>query len=272
MQKQNFNVMIVLLRKLITRIRRSYLIRIWEKNLRFSRQQFVSLGDTNSSFYRPGWKTVDLIDADYLVDLRREPLPFENDTLDGVHLSHLIEHISEEAGATIFKEIYRCLKPGGYCRLSTPDMDLLLDRYQLGDWRFFLQANGIPILKRIIKGDLSPESLLIHNRLLGWFASYSARLDTAGGPTVERQLMEEKLKSLSKYEFRDWCVSLLEANRVYAHIHLYNYQELHTALEKAGFQNIRRVAYGESTCQAMLNPPIDVSRHQTYSLYVEAIK
>ena len=258
--------------KIKNRVRRISLLRKLEKQVRFAEKKFVSLGDTNSSFYRPAWETVDLIDADYLVDFRKEPLPFENNSLDAVHSSHVIEHISQEAGLQIFQEIYRCLKSGGCCRLSTPDMDLLLDRYKLGDWRFFLQANGISILNRILKGDLFPESLLIHNSLVGWFASYSGRCDTAGGPIVDKQLVEEKLNSLSKYEFRDWCVSLLEPNRTYAHIHLYDYEELETALKTVGFQNIRKVAYGESACPAMIDPPIDRLAHKTYSLYVEAIK
>lgn len=260
------------LKSKMNRMRRSYLGRNLENKFRFSSKQYISLGDTNSSFFRPGWKTLDLVNADYIVDFRKDALPFKNDTVDAVHSSHVIEHLSQEAGLWLFQEIYRCLKPGGFCRFATPNMDLFLDHYNHGDWRFFLQADGTSILNRIIKGNLSPESLLMHNRLVGWFASYSGRLDTAGGPIVDKQLVEEKLNSLSKYEFRNWCVSLLEANRVYAHIHLYDYQELSTALEKTGFQNIRKVEYGESACQAMLNPPIDVPKHQIYSLYVEAIK
>ena len=256
----------------INRLRRTSLGRKLENQVRFAEKKFISLGDTNSSFYRPGWETADLINADYLVDFRQEPLPFENDSLDGVHSSHVIEHISQEAGLQLFQEIYRCLKPGGVFRFSTPDMDLLLERYKLSDWKFFLQADGSYILKRILNGDLSSESLLIHNRLVGWFASYSGRCDTAGGPIVDKELLEEKLTSLSKYKFRDWCVSLLEPNRTYAHIHLYDYQELETGLKTVGFENICKTKYGESACPAMVNPPIDRLKHKTYSLYVEAIK
>jgi SAM-dependent methyltransferase len=153
------------------KMRRSLLGRELENQFRFSGKKFVALGDTNSSFYRPGWKTLDLIDADYIVDFRKEPLPFDNETLDAVHSSHMIEHISYDDGIKLFQEIYRCLKPGGYLRLATPDMDLLLERYQIGDWRFFLQADGSKILKRICKGDLLPESILLHN-LLTQVASY----------------------------------------------------------------------------------------------------
>lgn len=256
----------------INRLRRTSLGRKFENQVRFPEKKFVSLGDTNSSFYRPGWETADLINADYLVDFRQKSLPFENNSLNGIHSSHVIEHISQEAGLKLFQEIYRCLKPGGVCRFSTPDMNLLLERYRLNDWQFFLQAGGTDILKRILNGDLPPESLLIHNRLVAWFASYSGRCDTAGGPIVDKDLLEKNLNSLSKYEFRDWCVSLLEPNRTYAHIHLYDYEELETILKIVGFQNIRKVSYGESACSAMIDPPIDRLKRKIYSLYVEAIK
>jgi len=252
--------------------RRSMIGRKLEKQLRSSKKRFVSLGDTHTSFFRPGWETADLINADHIVDFRSQCLPFADQTLDIVHSSHVVEHISNESGLHVFKEIYRCLKPGGTLRISTPDMDLLLDRYRSADWQFFLEADGQYILSRVIRGDLSPESILLHNRLVGWFASYSGRLDTAGGPIVDLQTVENKLTTLSKYDFRDWCVGLLKTERTYAHIHLYDYDELHMSLMKAGFSTIYRSTYRESQCDAMMNPPIDSQKHQIYSLYVEATK
>ncbi len=261
-----------ILRVNLGKLRRSKLGRKIEKNIRFPGKRFVSLGDTCSSFYRPGWETVDLVDADYILDFRKEPLPFGDEMIDAAYSSHVIEHISFDDGLKLFSEVYRCLKPGGVFRISTPDMDLLLSRYLSNDWRFFLQADGDYILRRVCKGILPPESLLIHNRLIGWFASYSGRLDTAGGPIVSPQLVEEKLNKLSKYQFRDWCVSLLEPGRIYAHIHLYDYNELYATLRKVGFSQVEKSEYGKSNNPVMLNPSIDSAKHKIYSLYVEAVK
>jgi len=259
-------------KKKIISLRQSYLGRKLEHTIRFPKQKFITLGDNNSSFFRPGWETANLFDADYIIDFRQDNLPFENNTLDAVHCSHVIEHISNEAGLKLIQEIYRCLKPGCYFRLSTPDMDLLLDKYRKGDWTFFLRANGKSLLNKIIQGDLVPESLLMHNCLVAWFASYSGRLDTGGGPIVNQQLVESKLATLSKYEFRDWCVSLLEKGRTFSHIHLYDYEELYFLLKKAGFKEIYRSYYGKSVCPAMSHPPVDIPKHKLYSLYVEVIK
>ncbi len=195
-------------------------------------------------------------------------MPFANESVDVVHSSHVIEHLSYDQGMRLFREIHRCLKNGGYFRLATPDMDLLLDRHRAEDWRFFLDANGQSILNGIRAGRLPPESLLLHNRLVGWFASYS----DGGGPLVEERQVGDKLASLTKYEFRDWCTSLLEPNRTAAHVHLYDFDELSAALIKAGFQAVQKSSWGESECSEMLNPPIDRPERRSYSLYAEARK
>lgn len=240
--------------------------------IRYGSKKLVSLGDTNRSFFRPGWRTCDLVDADYIIDFRKNQLPFPENSLDAIHSSHLIEHISTDAGLKLFREIFRCLKPRGIFRVSTPDMSLLIAQYKKENWRFFLQADGSDILQRICKGYLPPESILMHNRLIGWFASYSGRLDTGGGPIADKDIVDKNLRNLSRYEFRDWCVSLLEPQRVYAHVHLYDYEELFNALESVGFSTIKKVKYGESISPYMVNPVIDQPKHKIYSLYVEVIK
>lgn len=202
----------------------------------------ISIGDTNGNFFRPGWRTVDLLNADVVCDMRKNGLPFEDNSLDAAHASHLVEHISDPK--QLFCEVHRCLKPGGIFRLSTPDLDLLISKCHENDWRWFLGADGPFILERVIEGRLPPESLMIHNRLVGWLASYSGRLDTAGGPVIEKELVDEKLGFLSKYEFRDWCVSLLESDRVHAHVHVYDYEELDSVLRSYGFSEVVRKESG----------------------------
>jgi len=51
----------------------------------------------------------------------RNPLPFEDNTFDGVLLSHVIEHMDCQDGLKLFREIRRVLKPGGCFMVSTPD-------------------------------------------------------------------------------------------------------------------------------------------------------
>ncbi len=248
--------------------RDSVMLRRVRDAMRFRKGRFVTLGDRNPSFYRPGWVTVDLVNADFRCDLRSDDLPFAAESVEAMHSSHLVEHLSSDQGAGLFREVHRCLETEGYFRVVTPDMDLLLERYRAGDWRFFLEANGPFILRGIRAGRIPPASLLIHNQLAGWFASYSG----GGGPIVNEGLLKEKLAPSTKYEFRDWCTSLLEPGRTPAHVHLYDFDELSAALGDVGFQDVRQLSWGESGCSEMLNPPIDRQERRSYSLYVEARK
>lgn len=68
----------------------------------------------------------------YTVDVERETLPFSDNTYDLVIFSEIIEHLRN----TPFKalgEVYRVLKPGGICLLSTPQITMLMR------WRFLLR-------------------------------------------------------------------------------------------------------------------------------------
>jgi SAM-dependent methyltransferase len=232
----------------------------------------VSIGDTNYSLIKLGWKTVDIVDADYLCDIRKDPLPFQSCSVDAINSSHVVEHLEPQAARNFYAECYRALKPGGVLRISTPDADLLIDKYMQGDWHFFVRADGQYIFSRIYAGDIPPESLLLHNRLVGWFASYSGRVDTGGGPIVSKLEVDGRLASGDVRDFSDWCVSLLEDGRTYAHVNVYESTRLYKELREAGFTEIIPSGYGSSDHALLVSSRIDKEKHKSYSLYVDAMK
>ena len=61
-------------------------------------------------------------------DVRRR-LPFEDNTFDAVYAMHVIEHLSPREGLHFVQELKRVLKPGGICRLSTPDLEDIARNY-----------------------------------------------------------------------------------------------------------------------------------------------
>lgn len=135
-----------------------------------------------------------MINADYCCDVRYEPLPFDDESIDIINCSHLIEHISSDCAIHLFGEAYRCLKRGGLIRISTPDLDEIIARYRNDDWLFFIKANGRNILNNMASGKLPADSILLPNLFVQWLASYSGRLDSAGGRLSAKNVSIWRLK------------------------------------------------------------------------------
>lgn len=77
----------------------------------------------------PGWLNSDLIAGDVFLDLTR-PLPLPNGAFAFVFGEHVIEHIPDRAGERLLAELLRILRPGGVLRLTTPDLQKLIELYE----------------------------------------------------------------------------------------------------------------------------------------------
>ena len=65
--------------------------------------------------------TVDLVEpADVVCDIRK--LPFEDDSVDGVYASHVLEHFYSHEIDDVLSEWKRVIKPGGKIILAVPDI------------------------------------------------------------------------------------------------------------------------------------------------------
>lgn len=243
----------------------------------FWKSKRLVLGDTNKRFACWGWETVDIVDADNNVNFRNDALPFPDESVSLVFSSHVIEHISDESAFHLFSEVHRILKKGGAFRVVCPDLDKVIRAYKENNLYFFLQAEGARscLIRGIEAGELTKDSLLLHNNLIRTLASYA---DTGGGPIVKKEVVDQKLKDYNKYEFAKWCVSLLdqdclEAKHAWGHINAYDFPKLKTMLEEAGFSNnVVRSSLGQSGIKKLRKLHFDQKRHEWISLYVEAIK
>jgi len=57
------------------------------------------------------------------LDLRTEPLPFEENSFDAIYANHVIEHMFLEEALFSLREIRRVLKKGGVLRVTVPDLE-----------------------------------------------------------------------------------------------------------------------------------------------------
>ena len=71
---------------------------------------------------KKGFKIVSLIpEADYVHNLDEYPLPFEDNSIEEIRASHIIEHLKEPLD--FLKECYRIMKPGAIIVIRVPHMD-----------------------------------------------------------------------------------------------------------------------------------------------------
>ena len=105
-----------------------------------SKRRKVNLGGGNQ--YKRYWENVDLyansVYIEYKINfLNVQLLPFENESVEKIFSSHLLEHLPDDAVLNLLKECERCLKVGGRLRISVPDMDKAFKAYLESNWDFF---------------------------------------------------------------------------------------------------------------------------------------
>jgi predicted SAM-dependent methyltransferase len=77
-----------------------------------------------------GWVNIDIDhpSAEIQHDIRTG-LPFEDDTVSHVFTEHMIEHVTRPEALAFLVECNRVLQPGGVIRVSTPNLDVVVDAY-----------------------------------------------------------------------------------------------------------------------------------------------
>src|SRR5574342_1420730 len=58
--------------------------------------------------------------VDLVVDLRKTPWPWADNSVAEVHCSHFLEHLTGAERIGFFNELYRVLVPGGKCQIIVP--------------------------------------------------------------------------------------------------------------------------------------------------------
>lgn len=92
---------------------------------------------------KKGWLNSDLFpESRELLHLdATKPFPFKDNTFDYIFSEHMIEHVTYEKGHEMLKECYRTLVKDGKLRISTPDLQFLIDLYS--ENKSTLQSNYI---------------------------------------------------------------------------------------------------------------------------------
>lgn len=101
----------------------------------------------------------------------RGALGFEADSVEAIYLGQCVEHFNRQAELPgLLHECYELLKPGGRIRITTPDLDILLDAYRLGRMHqfvreqpaYYAKADPADQLAYIMYGATGPECTVEH--------------------------------------------------------------------------------------------------------------
>jgi predicted SAM-dependent methyltransferase len=90
--------------------------------------------------YLEGWTNVDANLVSARIDVWANftnGLPFPDNTIDIFYSHHVIEHFPDHLLPAHFKEMFRCLKPGGGFRVGGPNGDAAAKKLAEGDAAWF---------------------------------------------------------------------------------------------------------------------------------------
>lgn len=198
-------------------------------------------------------------------DIREDDIPFENESVDRIYCSHVIEHIELNFVHNMLRESYRVLKPGGVFRIACPDAEYMYRMSKIGKeyWTW---------LKPTFEGYKWPwEEVRAVDCLVQEIAT--ARLQRVGRLRYEEDY-EKKFDSMNMNDFLQYISKDIPWNVNYIgdHINYWTEDKLFKELRSCGYSKIVRSIYCGSYSDVMRNPAyFDLTRPQM-SLYMEAFK
>lgn len=83
------------------------------------------------STYHKDWKNIDFISNSEYVQRHNllKGIPLEENSVDILYHSHVLEHFSKEDGKKFIQECYRVLKRDGIIRIAVPDFEKIAREY-----------------------------------------------------------------------------------------------------------------------------------------------
>lgn len=249
-----------------------------------SYKRFYNVGA--GGFSHPYWMNVDnnrlnANESNFLFyDLfSLEKLPLENNIAELIYTSHCIEHVNDLAVKNLFKEAYRVLKPGGYFRIVTPDIDLAYDAYVNNDRGYFYWIDDYSSPEKVKQSDIRKP---LNEETLAqiFLEDFAATVSESANEGSEKRISDAELKRFfSEMEYEkalDYIVSFcpLEIHKKYPfkHMNWMNENKVRRLLTEAGFNMVYRSGYGQSHSSVLRNTDLFDSSLPKISLYMEARK
>ena len=98
----------------------------------------------------------------YFLDVKKK-LPLENDSVECIYASHMLEHLSRKGAFFFINESLRVLKKEGVLRLSVPDLQIIINDYKQNN-------NADAFMEKILVAP--PPIETIKQKILLFFSGY----------------------------------------------------------------------------------------------------
>lgn len=199
-------------------------------------------------------------------DIRSDPLPYKDGTVDNIYVNHVIEHIETPHIERLFSEAFRVLKSGGVMRIGCPDAEFLFE-VSTFDNGYWAHRKGW-FRKNLRKGTPAPTkedafiSQVATPRLTGYapgLPDKAVRLET-----LDPERYSETLQSLREgLEFRP--------EQPNDHINNWDFARVRDLGLRSGFRHAVRSKPNGSVSRIMQARDFDRNHHHM-SLYVDLVK
>ena len=224
-------------------------------------------------FRHSHWTNLDLKESDLSINwigddinhnlLSNTKIPLEDNSLDAIYASHIIEHLPQNSVEYFFKDAKRLLKSGGIMRISVPNTDLAISAFQRDDKRFFEEFYS----ERC--NDISMSNLLVR------YVATQA-VDTKFSNNSLHKI--DKLNNMNYQEILDFLNKLcLECDIEYQsknfqdHVNWFTEPKLLSVFKNAGFAKINTSGFGQSYYPQFRDTRYFDKTLSHVSLYVEGI-
>lgn len=160
--------------------------------------------------YKEDWVNVDNNSDENIerLDLNwdmRNPLPFEENSVDYVFNEHFLEHLTVEEGQVVIKDLMRVLKPGGVLRIAVPDLEVVVNKYLKNN------LTEDPTIKKFDLTWIKTRAEFINVSFRWWghkwlydFEELKRRIEEAGFLKIERcELGKSSHPALNNLEIRE---------------------------------------------------------------------
>jgi SAM-dependent methyltransferase len=213
---------------------------------RLKESTYVNLGA--GKFNLNGWTVMDYSTPSYNYSSEdrfiqydissQDPIPFSDDSVDGLYCSHVFEHFGNEVNLHLLNEIERVLKKGSIARIVVPDAVAAYDAMKRNDKDFFVW-NWWNSNKKNYSSytDVSPIDWPIEFQWLSILASERVPLDKKlqSDHKISLELLKDMVQNLRKEELMDQLVEPLsyQYNQSNSHINWFSLDKFERLLEEA---------------------------------------